>query len=668
MEDLTGKQLGVYRVVAPLGEGGMAAVFKAYQAGMDRYVALKILPRYFASDPQFVARFEQEAKVLARLLHPHILPVHDYGESDGYTYIAMPFVESGTLADLLDDQPLPLVHIRRIVTQVGDALDYAHSQGVIHRDVKPSNVLVDQRGNCLLTDFGIAKMVEGSVYLTRTGGIVGTPAYMSPEQIQGHGLDGRSDVYSLGIVLYEMATGRPPYRAETPPAIFVKHLHDPLPPPSSLNSELPEPVERVILKSLAKNREERYASAGEMVRALQAAIPESTVAKGIPGEKVPAIVVEKVTVGEPDLEEAETAGTEVLGRPAEPPVPEPVPPIKDKEAVAAPTPGDQLESLLSGVLEGPLAGILESLPSGLDTQRVRHVLTQPITLVILAIVAGLVILGLIALLAPRPVVGVLDTRLAFTSNRDGNPDIYLMDDEGEIIRFTRHAAPDDSPSWSPNKRRIAFASHRNGNWEIYWMGADGDELTRVTHNPAADTEPAWSPNGDYIAFTSDRDGKREIYLAGPDGLSRVTHTPGDSESWAPAWGPNNAILFTSDRDGKPEIYRTSQAGEIVRITRTPGDAGSWSPAWGWGGNYTAFVSNRDGPQDVYTLSEGGVLSRISHSPNGRGSGQPAPSASGQFIAFTSDRAGRQDIYTTTEEGTRQLTHTPGDGESWSPAW
>ncbi len=652
MEDLSGKQLGPYRVVAPLGEGGMAAVFKAYQAGMDRYVALKILPRYFASDPQFVGRFEQEAKVLARLLHPHILPVHDYGEADGYTYIAMPFVESGTLADLLNEKPLPLLQIRRIVTQVGDALDYAHSQGVIHRDVKPSNVLVDQRGNCLLTDFGIAKMVEGSVYLTRTGGIVGTPAYMSPEQIQGQELDGRSDVYSLGIVLYEMATGRPPYRAETPPAIFVKHLHDPLPPPSSLNPLLPEPVERVTLKSLAKNRQERYATASEMVQALQAAIPESDVVEGTRDEKAPAIVVEKVTVKEPDIEEAKTVATEVLGSPTEPPVPERVPSREDKETVAAPTPRDRLERLLSGI----------------DTQRARQVLTQPVTLVILAVVAGLVVLGLVALLAPRPVVGVLDTRLAFASNRDGNSEIYLMDDDGEVIQLTRHAASDDGPSWSPNKKRIAFASHRDGNWEIYWMNAEGDELTRVTHNPATDTEPAWSPNGDYIAFTSDRDGRREIYVAGPDGVARVTYTPGDGESWAPAWGPNNAILFNSDRDGKREIYRTSQAGEIVRITQTPGGAESWSPAWGWGGSYTAFVSNRDGPQDVYTLSEGGVLSRVSHSPDGRGSWEPAPSASGQFIAFTSDRAGWQDIYTTTEEGTRQLTHTPSDRKSWSPAW
>ena len=141
MEDLTGKQLGAYHVVAPLGEGGMAAVFKAYQAGMDRYVALKILPRYFASDPQFVGRFEQEAKVLAQLQHPHILPVFDFGEADGYTYIVMPFLTSGDLTDLLHDKPLPLEQIRRIISQVGDALDYAHQRGLLHRDVKPRYLL-----------------------------------------------------------------------------------------------------------------------------------------------------------------------------------------------------------------------------------------------------------------------------------------------------------------------------------------------------------------------------------------------------------------------------------------------------------------------------------------------------------------------------------------------
>jgi len=222
----------------------MAAVYKAYQPGMERYVALKILPRYFASDPQFIGRFHQEAKVIAKLQHPHILPVFDFGEADGYTYLVMPFVESGTLADLMHGQPLPLPRIRSIISQVGDALDYAHAHGLVHRDVKPSNVLVDERGNCLLMDFGIAKIVEGTAQFTETGGIVGTPAYMSPEQGLGQELDGRSDIYSLGVMLYEMATGRPPFDAETPMAIVIKHIHDPLPPPRTINPALSEALER----------------------------------------------------------------------------------------------------------------------------------------------------------------------------------------------------------------------------------------------------------------------------------------------------------------------------------------------------------------------------------------------------------------------------------------
>jgi len=279
MEDLTGKQFGHYQIVAPLGEGGMAAVYKAYQPSMERYVAVKVLPRHMSTSEEFVLRFRREAKLLAQLQHPHILPVFDYGEADGYPYIVMPFVQSGTLADLLRTRTLSLSEIRRIILQIGKALSYAHMRGMIHRDIKPSNVLIDEDGNCLLTDFGLARMVEASTKITASDSVMGTPAYMSPEQGTGSHIDQRSDIYSLGIILYEMVTGRVPYTAETPVAVVFKHIQDPLPSARKINPVLPESVELALLKVLAKNPDDRYQTADDFVRAIQRAIPDDEAAE-----------------------------------------------------------------------------------------------------------------------------------------------------------------------------------------------------------------------------------------------------------------------------------------------------------------------------------------------------------------------------------------------------
>jgi TolB protein len=264
----------------------------------------------------------------------------------------------------------------------------------------------------------------------------------------------------------------------------------------------------------------------------------------------------------------------------------------------------------------------------------------------------------------RGVFGQLDSRLAFTSNRDGNPELYAMDKEVKITRLTRNVASDDSPSWSSDRTQIAFASNRDGQAEIYWMKDDGTEVTRVTNHPASDIEPAWSPAGGYIAFTSDREGKREIYVISLDGIARITRTPGNAESWEPAWGPNGIILFTSDRDGKREVYRTDQAGNVVRMTNTPGSGESWSPAWC--GYYTVFVSNRDGKKEIYVITQGGELQRVTHTPGSRESWDPTCSAFRRFITFTSDRSGKLEVHTTSEEESRQLTSAPSDGENWSP--
>jgi ligand-binding sensor domain-containing protein len=286
MQQHIGTTLGAYQIVEQIGRGGMATVFKAYQPSMDRYVAVKILPSHFTEDSSFMGRFTQEARTLARLEHPHILPVHDYGEQQGITYLVMRYVEAGTLKDVITQTgPMTLPEAARIMGQVGGAVDYAHSQGVVHRDIKPSNVLIDRRGNTFLTDFGIARLVAETAQFTATGAIIGTPAYMSPEQGLGQPADHRSDIYALGVVLFEMLTGHVPYEAETPLAVLLKHVNEPLPLPRQIKPDLPPAIERVLLKALAKDPDHRFQSAQALVDALQEAVglgPAETLVRSQP--------------------------------------------------------------------------------------------------------------------------------------------------------------------------------------------------------------------------------------------------------------------------------------------------------------------------------------------------------------------------------------------------
>jgi serine/threonine protein kinase len=270
MFDFIGKKLGPYEIGEPVGQGGMATVYKAFQPSMNRTVAIKILPPQLAQNAVFLARFRQEAQVIARLEHAHILPVYDYGESGGVIYIVMRYLDAGSLQKRIDAGRMPSRDANKYLAQIASALDYAHQQGVIHRDIKPSNVLIDRQGDAFLTDFGIAKMVEGTLDLSGTG-VIGTPQYMSPEQGQGLEVDARSDVYSLGVVLYEMLTGRLPFEAETPLAVVVKHITAPLPPARTFAPDLPESIEAVLNAALAKAPAERFAAAGELAAAFDQA-------------------------------------------------------------------------------------------------------------------------------------------------------------------------------------------------------------------------------------------------------------------------------------------------------------------------------------------------------------------------------------------------------------
>ena len=271
----------------------MATVYKAYQPSMDRHVAIKILPGELAESKEFAGRFQQEARIIAKLEHLHILPVFDYGEHDGIAYLVMRYLEAGTLKEKLESGPLSLSEIDQLLSQLCRALNYAHGHGVIHRDLKPANALVDDDGNLFLTDFGIAKLLEGTSHFTNTDAVMGTPAYISPEQAQGQPVDQRTDIYSLGIILYEMITGRVPFTADTPLAVIFKHVSDPLPLPSTIKPDVPEAIEQVILKALAKQPEDRFATAAEFLAAWKRAYAESDSASRAP---VPDATIKESTL------------------------------------------------------------------------------------------------------------------------------------------------------------------------------------------------------------------------------------------------------------------------------------------------------------------------------------------------------------------------------------
>ena len=271
-----GENVGPYRIIEQLGQGGMATVFKAYHPNLDRYVAIKVLHPAFKQDPQFTERFQREARVVAKLDHPNIVPVFDYADHNEQSYLVMKFIEGETLKGVIDRQWPSKDQILSIVQSVGRALVYAHSQGVLHRDVKPSNILLAESGDVYLADFGLARMAEAGESTLSGDQLLGTPHDISPEQARGEkDLDAGTDVYSFGIVLYQLAVGRVPYNSDTPFSIIHDHIYIPLPMPRSINEKIPEDLELVLLKALAKDRNDRFSSVEALVDAFD------NVARGI---------------------------------------------------------------------------------------------------------------------------------------------------------------------------------------------------------------------------------------------------------------------------------------------------------------------------------------------------------------------------------------------------
>jgi serine/threonine-protein kinase len=279
-DDLLGATFGHCVIRSVLGQGGMACVYRGYQMNLDRDVAIKVLPAQYAADKDFVERFKSEARAMARLSHPNIVTVHDAGQERGRLYIVMAYIPNGTLKDRMG-KPLDPRDVARCVKEVASALAYAHERGIVHRDVKPANVLIDADGRAILSDFGIAKVLASSSGLTRHGAGVGTPEYMSPEQCRGDYVDTRADIYALGVLIYEMLTGHTPFEADNYTALAHAHIYEPVPPPSRLNPRISPAVQAVILKALAKAPSDRFQTATDLALALdQAVAAQAPVAPG----------------------------------------------------------------------------------------------------------------------------------------------------------------------------------------------------------------------------------------------------------------------------------------------------------------------------------------------------------------------------------------------------
>jgi eukaryotic-like serine/threonine-protein kinase len=321
--DLIGQTLGRYQITSQLGEGGMATIYKAFDAELERYVAIKVLRPDISQASDFLERFKREARALARLSHPNIVPVLDFGEyiPEGSVhhlpYLVMEYVPGGALRRV-PGFPVPPSEAAKLLAPIARALALAHSRGIIHRDVKPANFLVAEDGRPMLSDFGIAKMLEteSASRLTREGVGIGTPEYMAPEQGQGGEMDQRVDIYALGVVFYELVVGRVPFEADTPLAIVIKHINDPLPPPRQINPELPEAAEKILLKALAKNPNHRFGNMELMAAALD------KLASGAP------------LLDEDDLHTSQTQPVETMHSSQDRPIDTPAAPVRKRRSPA----------------------------------------------------------------------------------------------------------------------------------------------------------------------------------------------------------------------------------------------------------------------------------------------------------------------------------------------
>ncbi|HEY84831.1 MAG TPA: protein kinase, partial [Chloroflexi bacterium] len=699
--DLAGKTLGQFRITEAIGRGGMAAVYKAYQPSLDRYVAIKVLSAQHALTPDFSERFVREARAIAQLNHPNILPVIDFGQEDDLSYIVMKYVPAGTLKGKMG-QPMELETALRLLEGIAAALDHAHSRGILHRDVKPGNVLLDENDWALLADFGLAKMVSGSSELTGSGVGIGTPAYMSPEQCQGMPVDVYTDIYALGIVLYEMVTGRLPFDADTPFAVVMKQISDPLPLPRSIRADLPEDVERIILKATAKTPQDRFETAGDLARALRAAITPDP-----PTTLLPNNARKKATPRLADLY-TQALGyfyTEQWAKA-----------IKTLETIVATQPnyedGDAARRLEQSKEQVQLADLYTQAQRALSDENWMSAIAR--LKEIIALNADYRDAEALLKQAKRQkelgnlysdakklhdsgqwqaVVGVWD----HIRNLDANyPDTDGLLTQAQS-KLRQERAAEAAKRQAEGRARHLSDLYRRG---LTHMAADEWQQAATLFAQIETMEPDYQETSGLLERArreiASREAKAPVIQANEQTkTSRIVLPPDWKKYWpalfigvlviiaaiflfnsgdktpTPASLPDISTvgkvtredLFVSNRSGKREIYRMSKDGNVVQWTHSPGGSESWSPTLYQGGSLV-FASDRDGKREIYRMDKDGNVAQWTHSPGKSESWGPNVYW-GDLLVFTSNRSGKREIHLMDKDGNvTRWTHSPGSSESW----
>ena len=676
-----GDTFGLYRIEREIGRGGMAIVYLAYHQWLDRPVALKILRPEFQQDHELVERFLVEARSAARLEHPNIVAVYDAGVVDGVHYLAMEYVEGETLADVLArvNGPLPVDFVVSVTNQVASALDYAHRRGVVHRDVKPSNILVEPNGKVRLTDFGIAHAV-GLRTPEQKAAVLGTPEYMSPEQAMGRPVDNRSDVYSLGIVVYHMLTGQPPFQGETHREILYAHVHEPLPDPRALNPDLPPDVTRVLNRATAKNPDERYPTAGAFAQALRRVLRPARAEPVVEKKKSPIwlYVLIGVLLG---LAALSLTGwlllrSNAFGSPptAQPPTAPPL--TQTPTAGQTPTAAQPPVAVAPTETPSPTAS-----PTATDTPTLTPTASPTPTL------------------TPTP---NYPPRIAYVSDRTGVPQIYLIHSDGTNDVQLTFEGRNEHPFWSADGSFIYFISDRGQSPALWSMRADGSDQQEVLRVPGS-TGYALSPNGEHVTFLQPGPDGVQLFLDGllwatfpgqhlayqwsPDsqhvaveidyaktiGVLSVASadvsliTDSSYASWNPGWSPDSQfVVFASTKDGNAGIYTTSIIpGEPIRLT--PLDVWSQAPSWSPDGSLIAHITGEgDGQWGLYVVDPAGANRVRLFSPVFP-EAPAAWSTNSQQLAFVI-QDGDDEIAVIRRDGTGFLRLTNNNARDWDPAW